>query len=272
MSHIPLQRVIVRMLYDTAFRSAVYADSVEALAGVAVSSEEAGWVTALDPRAYATDPHVRGRSLHGLLSEYSVSGALALRGGVDLDSFFSSDAFHGGIQGGHSLALTFGGWLSAATDESGDRGSFARIETGMAALRRGAGEAPDAEFVLAPHLRLVTVANGALGHFQAVLTGMQAQNADPRTVALDTRYLVPPVQLVGEESEFVLLEDSQSGVGAEILSAGLGDIVSAAAVGVSRSVLMECLSKHDVSGLEADGVLDGLVADGLLCRSAQGVS
>jgi hypothetical protein len=142
----------------------------------------------------------------------------------------------------------------------------------MAALRRGAGEAPDAEFVLAPHLRLVTVANGALGHFQAVLTGMQAQNADPRTVALDTRYLVPPVQLVGEESEFVLLEDSQSGVGAEILSAGLGDIVSAAAVGVSRSVLMECLSKHDVSGLEADGVLDGLVADGLLCRSAQGVS
>ena len=91
MSHIPLQRVIVRMLYDAAFRSKVYAGPSTALADVDVSPDEASWLTALDPRAYATDPHVRGRSLHGLLSEYSVSGgyfadnvAPAIYGGATL--------------------------------------------------------------------------------------------------------------------------------------------------------------------------------------------
>ena len=272
MSHIPLQRVIVRMLYDAAFRSNVYAGPSTALADVGVSPDEANWLTALDPRAYATDPHVRGRSLHGLLSEYSVSGALALRGGVDLDSFFSSQAFHRCIQEGHSLALTFGDWLIAATEDLGDKGALARIEAAMAALRRGVGESPAAEITLAPHLRLVRVVAGALDHFQAATTGMQAQNADPSTLALDTRYWVPPIQLAGEEDEFVLLEDSQSSIGAEILSAGLADIVSAAAQGTARSVLLDRLNKHDVSGAEAEGVLDGLVADGLLCQSAHGVS
>jgi len=267
MSHIPLQRVIVRMLYDATFRSQVYTDATLALAGVDVSADEASWLTALDPRAYATDPHVRGRSLHGLLSEYSVSGAVANRASVNLDAFFSSAPFHQCIQRGHSLALTFGTWLVDATATGGDRGALAQIEAAMASLRRGVDATPDAELTLGPNLRLVSIAAGALDHYQAALTGMQAQNVDPATAALDTRYPVPVVSLDEAVSEIVLLESTPTGIGAEVLPEGLADILQQASVGTTRAALLMTLHEHDVDVAESKEIVDGLIHDGLLRRS-----
>ncbi len=75
MSHVAVQRVIVRMLYDAAFAERVYDDPGSALAGVDLTDAETAWLTASDPRAWRVDPLRRARTLKALLDEFSVSGA-----------------------------------------------------------------------------------------------------------------------------------------------------------------------------------------------------
>jgi len=70
MSHIALQHVIVRMLYDPAFVQRVYADPHVATADCDVCDDERAWLVRADRRAWSVDPYRRARSLTGLLEEY----------------------------------------------------------------------------------------------------------------------------------------------------------------------------------------------------------
>ncbi|HVO30136.1 MAG TPA: hypothetical protein VMV18_05355, partial [bacterium] len=113
MSTTALQRVMVRMLYDPAFRERVYASDAP-LAGLDLPARAHAWLVRPDRRAWATDSHRRARTLTALLGELPLASAVAAstRGAASaLDEFFSSEIFHRGIQEGLSLAGMFAAWL-----------------------------------------------------------------------------------------------------------------------------------------------------------------
>ena len=116
MSAIALQRVVVRMLFDPTFRDRVYADPMMVLSDVDLTPEERQWLITPDPRAYGVDVHRRSRALTGLLEEYPVAGALAVRcaqGLQRLYGFFAATVFHQCIQQRGSLADAFGVYLAS---------------------------------------------------------------------------------------------------------------------------------------------------------------
>src|SRR5438270_2960003 len=112
-----LQRVVVRMLFDAGFRDRVYADPEAALHDVPLTAAERQWVVTPLPQAYGADAYRQSRALSGLLEEYPVAGALAVRcpqGVARLQRFFASAAFHYCIQQRGSMAEAFGSYLQLA--------------------------------------------------------------------------------------------------------------------------------------------------------------
>lgn len=107
MGHQALQRVSMRMLFDSDFAAQVYAAPEESLAGLDISPQERGWLLAVDPRAWSVD-HERGpRTLRALFDEFKGSTTLALhhtRSLASLRGFFQSEHFHSAVQERGSLA------------------------------------------------------------------------------------------------------------------------------------------------------------------------
>jgi hypothetical protein len=149
MSGRALYRVMVRMLYDPPFATAVYVDPEPALAGVDLTAAERVWLRRADRRAWGTDPLRRSRSLAGLMEEFPAASAMVVRRAREgtlrpepelLDAFFSSGTFHRMIQEGTSMVLAFGAYL----EEPGHGGVLAdprvrwvaRIESAIARVRR----------------------------------------------------------------------------------------------------------------------------------------
>ena len=69
MSHVALQHVIVRMLYDPPFVDRVYDDPKAATHDCDLTDDERTWLVAADRRAWGIDPLRRTRSLAGLIEE-----------------------------------------------------------------------------------------------------------------------------------------------------------------------------------------------------------
>ena len=116
MSALVLQRVIVRMLYDQKFATAVYLDPEVALKGLKLSPEEINWILAVDQRRWSIDQARSHRALEGILLYAPVSIALFIGGGGSpshLLSFFQDPIFHTCIQRKGHLAYAFLIWLSA---------------------------------------------------------------------------------------------------------------------------------------------------------------
>ncbi|MFT7622206.1 MAG: hypothetical protein ACI9WU_001374, partial [Myxococcota bacterium] len=65
------------MRFDPKFADNVYADPARALAAESLTDVQRQWLVASDRRAWSVDPLLQGRTLHGLLTEYPVSGGLA---------------------------------------------------------------------------------------------------------------------------------------------------------------------------------------------------
>jgi hypothetical protein len=135
-----LQRVVVRMLFDPTFCDRVYADPLAVLHDIELTAEECQWLVTPDRRAYGVDVHRRSRALTGLLEEYPVAGALALRwaqGLQHLYDFFAAAVFHQCIQQRGSLADAFGIYLSADTFAArAEIAHLAAVERGIARVRR----------------------------------------------------------------------------------------------------------------------------------------
>ena len=93
-----------------------------------------------DARAYGVDVHRRSRALTGLLAEYPVAGALAVRcaqGLQRLYGFFAATVFHQYIQQRGSLADAFGVYLAShAFADHPAIAHMAEIERGIARGRR----------------------------------------------------------------------------------------------------------------------------------------
>ncbi len=230
-----VQRAVVRLLHT--HRPAGDPDGPTArlldrlAAEGALSDEELGWLRAVDPRAWRTDPYRCGRLLAALVSEYPHAAAAY---GRDMLPVFASDVFDHALRDGTSLAAAFGAWLQ----EVGDAvvAGHARVEAAVAACRRGSGPGHEAGRT-APMLRLAS------------------------TCACVTGPLPAPHPAEGH----VLVRVHEDGhASVEGLPDALAALLTAAAQPTPRAALEALARSLGADPGEDREIVDSLVADGIL--------
>ena len=278
MSHIAVQHVIVRMLYDPAFVERVYADPRAATADCDVTDDERAWLVRADRRAWSVDPYRRARSLTGLLEEYPVTCARMVRGlgsgaaGSRLDAYFSSERFHCDVQSGSTLAESFGEWLGSddATADTDAATVLAEhpVERGIvrarwAHARRGPDSAGDGAWVLAPGVEVTTVVEGAVDSFANALAALRGRGASLPEAVLDDAVSLPDPPRT-DARDGVLVLGHTGDVALETVSVELATVLE----GCRAPVDLEALSRHaSAVGATPDdvrGIVESFAADGAL--------
>ena len=286
MSHVALQRVAMRMLWDPEFVARVYTTPQVALAGDALTPAEISWLTKPDRRAWATDPARRARTLHALLEEFPGAGALATRheqGLAFLDRFFSSTTFHACIRDGASMALAFGSYLAreiaGAVADPRVR-ALASVEGALASVRRTAklppgmipfkgrptadraALRPDAALFDAPAgtaALLAEITRRLARHPRGVLAAIAE-----RSTPLDA---LPTLGPDNQPVTLLALPSNADAFSLEELTAPLAAILRAAAGGAIVHDLLAIARREGADPGEDRELIDGLIADGLLITS-----
>ena len=282
MSAPALQRVVVRMMYDAAFRQRVYANPERALRGLPLTSQERQWLIAPPEIAYGADAYRSSRALMGLLEEFPVAGALAARlprGLHRLQQFFASPTFHQCVQARGSMAAAFGAYLGSGAFRSRqtppELGLIARLETAIAQVRRAppplsgaqADITPQSLLSLAPWVALLTLHPGILERYTSLLADLQQHGGDLIEAVLDTRRRLPSgPALQGKATAFALVSHvpNSDGPSIESVSDDLGKLLSAAKTPRAAAALQRLLEAMDCNPEEAREVIAGLVDDGIL--------
>lgn len=273
MSAEALQRVAVRMLYDEAFAAAVYEDAPAATADCDLSDIERAWLSVPDPRAWRVDPLRRSRSLAALLEEFAVSAALFVRSSPAatgrLDSFFTSEEFHRGMQSGRSLAAMFSSWFApqiapAASD-------LLRLEAALARVRRVAEAAPPDRsvvaatigrpLVLGPALEVLAVRSGTVSSWMSIL-GVLRQGAVADR-AIDPGVPIPGLALADHE-EGVLVDGRGGDPRLERMSAELARVLAGAAHPVGFTEFCRRAAEYGADAADCRAILESFGADGIL--------
>ena len=245
MSHRALNRVVVRLLHDADFAARLAVDPDDALGGVGLSADERTWVAAVPSAAWRTDPDRPQRVLAALGDEYSASASLA---GAHADRFFTSAHFHRAVQERGSLALVFGAHLRDDADAC--VAALAALEHAMACVRRAPRRpprcAPD-HLRLAPSARVVRLPSGT----SALLAALRAKRR-------------PPGIGPGDETLLVERDATTQGLRIEALEPGLAALLHRATEPVPRKDLDAVIRELGDDETEADAVIQGLIADGIL--------
>jgi hypothetical protein len=253
------------MMFDSEFKDSVYKNPRKALVGEALSKEEREWLVGPDSRAYAVDPHFCDRTLTALLSEYPVSGAIALHSGIELSSFFSSAILHRCLSKGQSIALGFGMWLNVFfKGQSSETSSTARIEMAMAHLRRGSDSMDNAPISVGPTVTVFKVPIGTMTMYQRVRLQLSARGDDLAAAALSPmkRLVIPPLE---NGIEFLLVERKENDhMAVERLPEGLAAMLILAMEGCTEAELIDCAHAMGAEGCEGQEIMDELFSDGLL--------
>lgn len=245
MSHVALRRVMIRLLHDPVFATAVYEDAESALAGVDLSATERAWLTAPPPAAWQTDSARPARVLAALAEEFPATVTLAP---AHAAGFLRSPQFHTAVQERGSLALAFGEYLVLAPDSRAR--ALARLERAVAEVRRaalGSAASPAGRLRLSPHAVVVRVARGALALFDATRAGGTGD-------------------ALGRDEEAVLVARAPGGgdVTLEALEPALADLLGCAAGGCTHAELITEARRHGAEPGEAMEIVAHLVDDGLL--------
>jgi hypothetical protein len=267
-----LQRVAVRMLYDESFIERIYEDVVQATGGCDLSDDERSWLTKPDRRAWKTDPMRRSRSLAALVEEFAVSVAMFVRvtdNATDrLDSFFSSDAFHAGMQEGGSLAQIFADWF---VDQTTDRdmvrleGALARVrrvfESGAAAGTAAAEASPESTVEIASGVEILELASGTVTGFGAVLAALRTRPVTDAALDRNFDFPFPPT---GIGPEGVLVDGRRAEPRLETMSVELARVLMPA----SRPIPVVDFTRESAAhGADADdclGLLNSFAEDGTI--------
>ena len=277
MSHVALQRVVVRMLWDPEFAERVRSQTPVALAGEDLTAEEIGWLQKPDPRAWRTDPQRRARTLHGLLEEFPASGVLVARhprGIHFLDRFFSSTTFHACVRDGASLALAFGTYLArevAAAVEDPRVRALSGIESEIAAFRRRAIDPADRLLPpgirLAPSCRLIAVPSGAVALLEEITRRTSTRNGGaPALIALGSPGFGDlPKELAFEGATALLRAGDGDAIAVEELPDALAALLRfVESSSRSRDALLaEARRQGAVPGEDVE-IVDELLSDGTL--------
>jgi len=245
----PLQRVVVRMLYDPTFVLAVYDDAAAATADVDLTDAQRGWLTRPDRRAWTIDRERRARTLAALIDEYPATTAA----GDSVDAFFSSPRFHRAIQNRESLAPAYGDFLVEYFGTRAWVSALARLERAIALLRRrsplhvGAGQV-----VLGPQVE----------------PHVGPQHLSAAYQAARTRQPLPPYPTTGATEELLaeLQPDGSIGLGGG--SPELVTLLEAARRPVAVTRLHEVAGALGCNAQEARELVEELAAEGLLALGA----
>jgi len=271
MSARTLQRVVVRMLHDAAFRAAVYADPATALADLALTPDDHRLLLAADARAWGADTQRSERVLSALVTELPVAVLVLLEEGLSLARlrrFFEGAQFHATIMARGSLAPAFGDYLATLTKRPRTQ-AFIRLEHAIALLRRACPlTVPKDHLVRSSHVRPVALAGGTLAawsHAKQALgsdpTARLLAKSRPRVAAVDPR-----------TTEWVLLQRNAATPDepeAAFVGEALGRLLEAAEQPTTRDVLIAVAEREGAETNEASEILDELIAEGLLA-SCQG--
>ena len=265
MSAAQLQRVVVRMLFDSTFVDRIYQDAVSALGDTDVTEREARWLTQVDPRRWRADPLRAARSLHALLEEFPISVMAACPRGnaADLIAFFRSQQFHTAIMEDGSLAVTFAEWLSL---QSTVCQPYVTLELAMARLRRRQradltlgrrdGHVQTASTVIA-----ITLPTGTLKAYMDGLASIR-QDADGVVHFLVNNSMSLPSLSDGFQ-EGVLVESTPD-ISLSEVSLELAHVLALLADGCSTADAIAALIDCGSSPLDAPDVLKSLLKDGLI--------
>jgi hypothetical protein len=230
----------------------------------------------VDPRALATDDMRRARALHVILEEYPVSAALI---GVDaVDRFFGSAVFRACVFERGSMAVVFGrGYLLGSFVEKVQ--GVGAIETAMACARRG-DRLRVAGLGCAAGLAPVSACAGTLVWYQRALERL---GPEPLRVLTQLRKpwpqkpprgAGPPREGAGSgrgrpvttKREHLLVEakaDRSLVIGTA--SEALVGLLLAADPPRPRAELVAVAIELGAAADEAQGLLDDLIREGLLC-------
>jgi hypothetical protein len=272
MSARELQRVAVRMLYDEPFLERVYGDVHTATADCDLTADERSWLTIPDRRAWKVDPLRRSRSLAALVEEFAVSVALLVRTSREatalLDSFFSSDAFHRGMQEGASLAQIFGSWLVDQTvyrDIVLLEAALARVrrvyESGSAAPDLAGEVVPESTVVLAAGVEVHEFAAGTVQAFEAALVALRVRSV--AEAALDRNFDLPlPQPLDGRAG--TLVDGRRPDPRLESLSVELARVLNVAAGPIPVTEFVEQAAEHGADADDCLGLLNSFAEDGTI--------
>ncbi|MDC0671751.1 hypothetical protein [Nannocystis radixulma] len=217
-----------------------------------LAERERELLRAVDPRALAVDPYRRARAVHALLEEYPA--AAALLGVPALDAFFSTPAFRTCVFEHGSMALSFGAWLG---DQAGGPG---RIEAAIARARRPRPD-PAPGLSCNPCVAPLLLPAGSLACLERIRARL---GPDPAAALASARPLRerPPR---GPKQEALLIEASPAGeVSLGTASEPLVRLLLFAAGPQAHAALAAEAVRLGAEPHEADELLAGLVADGLL--------
>lgn len=280
MSHLALQHVIVRMLYDPAFVARVYEDPAAATRGCDLTDDERTWLVRADRRAWGVDPLRRARSMAGLIEEFPVTCARLVRAlGVGsaserLDRYFSSAGFHHDLQNGATLSESFGHWLAGQEAMMGvDAATVLAehpIEHAIVRARRSFGSPADdlgpEELAWAPGVDLAIARDGAVQSFASALGALRHHPKGLQDAVLDAGYALvdPPPRSAAEIGVLVL---GQTGdVGLETVSAELATILEVCRRPVAFDDLCRHAMKVGAAVEDVRGLVDSFAGDGVLRR------
>jgi hypothetical protein len=270
------------MLFDPTFRDRVYADPMPVLSDVDLTPEERQWLVTPDPRAYGVDVHRRSRALTGLLEEYPVAGALAVRcaqGLQRLYGFFASAMFHQCIQQRGSLADAFGVYLGseAFAAEQPLIACMATVERSIARVRR-ALELPDDHneeltqdtlLCLAPWVELLSLPDTILPRYGQWRDHLAQHGPGLLDAVLDAQYplsFAPPLQETQAVFVLVVNTPGAEGPSLEPTSPELGTVLAAAQQDIVCRDLCALAVQLGAEPHEALDIIGGLVTDQLLIR------
>jgi hypothetical protein len=283
MTAVTLQRVVVRMMFDAAFRDRVYANAGTALQGLDLTPDERRWLIAPDPLAYGTDTYRCSRALTGLLEEYPVAGALALRTphGIDrLHGFFAADMFHHCIQERGSMAEAFGAYLAAETfAQQPEIARMATVEWGIVRVRRAVDIAsrpfgtltPNTRLRLAPWVELLSLHPTTLPRYSTLFSCLGQYGASRLAAALDTTYALPAGQPAQDDAtEFVMIVGASGAAGPSLEPASdeLGALLNAAQTDPTCRELCAAAVRLGAEPHEALELIQGFLDERLLIQLA----
>lgn len=242
-----VQSSVVAMLFDPEHATGLARGCPE----IVLSRREQALLQGIDARALGVDPYRRARALAALVDEYPVT--IALHGPGRCEAFFASPRFRRCVVARERMALAFGAWIGER-----ERG-VGVIETAMATVRRAGASASDG-LACAPGVRACVVPEGTLVfHTRA----REQLGADPATtIATGTPPLGTPPR---RGSEHVIVEARGDGsIDVGTASAALVRLLQYAERPRSKSELAAYAVRCGAEPDEADGLLDDLVAQGLL--------
>ncbi len=250
-----IQRAIVRMMYDPAFVAAIH--GARAVPGLA--EPERALLRQVDRRAFTTDRFRRARAVQAIVDEYPASAAAI--GLAAVESFLDSRAFHAVLVGRGAMALAFGTWLE---DQASGVG---RIEASMAGLRRREPDPPAPGLLrIAPSFAPLLAPAGTLAWYETTLAWLGAEPL--RTLAGQAPRPPPRRSLIRSRDagdEALLLElRADGGMALGTASEALVRLLRHAVKPRTRAALAAEAVVRGATAAEAPGLLDGLLAEGLL--------